>query len=193
MSCNLLIDWSNFQFFFGFVFFFPLPCNTLYLCVCVCVLEQMVGGRELLPATLWGSSWIIFSLTRHPPPTLCWFIIFPPFRKKTKSSLKVTNLWWWLIQFIEGVDHPTTRRSSKNTSLRPPPDWRKQFSWHFDVHVSMLDGPRCLYQSSSNLTLWNTCCFETPFHFVFLFRIPTITFSSFPYLLKARWWFPFSF
>ncbi len=97
MSCNLLIDWSKFHFSFGLNFFF----SRVIRCTCVlCVLEQMVGGRELLPATLWGSSWIIFSLTRHPPPTLCWFIIFPPFRKnkkffKSDKSLMVTDTIYW--------------------------------------------------------------------------------------------------
>jgi hypothetical protein len=146
--------------------------------VCVCV-GANGGGERIITGDLVGIllNRFLFNSSSATHTLLVYYI--PSFQQKTKSSLKVTNLWWWLIQFIEGVDHPTTRRSSKKTSLRPPPDWQKQFSWHFDVHVSMLDGPRCLYQSSSNLTLWNTCCFETPFHFVFLFRIPTITFPHF--------------
>lgn len=161
--------------------------------MCVCV-GANGGGERIITGDLVGIllNRFLFNSSSATHTLLVYYI--PSFQQKTKSSLKVTNLWWWLIQFIEGVDHPTTRRSSKKTSLRPPPDWQKQFSWNFHVHVSMLDGPRCLYQSSSNLTLWNTCCFErNSLPFCISFPNSNHYFSSFPYLLKARRWFPFSF
>jgi len=173
MSCNLLIDWLNFNF---------LLFRIVY--VRVCVWANGWGERESLPATLWDPLESFSLQTRHPPPTLCWFIIFPPlkFFKSDKS-------WWWLIQFIEEVDHPTTRRSSKTspqTSSRLTTTLVDILMFKFQCWMAHTDSHRI--PPSSNLPakhmLLETITLPSILYFSSEFQ-PLL--FLLPYLLKARW------